>query len=151
MKHDVRFPSPASNFEEDHLWIRENFKQETATTVVSSLGAKLSYGDAAASLHRALRHTGEKVSLIGVGGYHIGMASDEEESIGIVRTALDSKTASPVECLHHAMNLPTRVVITGCESLPERLRRVMAKRTLQSLPNRLRNTEFAIQDKIKPG
>ena len=31
--HDVRFPSPASNFEEDHLWIRENFKQETATTL----------------------------------------------------------------------------------------------------------------------
>jgi|HubBroStandDraft_6_1064221.scaffolds.fasta_scaffold2303042_1 hypothetical protein len=88
--HDVRFPSPASNFEEDHLSIRENFKQETATTVVSSLGAKLSYGDAAASLHRTLRHTGEKVSLIGVGGYHIGMASDEEESIRIVRTALDN-------------------------------------------------------------
>ena len=54
--------------------------------VVSSLGAKLPYGDAAASL----RHTGEKVSLIGVGGYHIGMASDEEESIRIVRTALDN-------------------------------------------------------------
>src|ERR1700730_12052695 len=48
--HDVRFPSPASNFEEDHSWIRENVKQETATTVVSSLGTKLSYGDAAASL-----------------------------------------------------------------------------------------------------
>lgn len=47
------------------------------------------YGDAA-SLHRTLRHTGEKVSLIGVGGYHIGMASDEEESIRIVRTALDN-------------------------------------------------------------
>jgi hypothetical protein len=87
--HDVRFPSPASNFEEDHLSIREKFKQETATTVVSSLGAKLSYGDAA-SLHRTLRHTGEKVSLIGVDGYHIGMASDEEESIRIVRTALDN-------------------------------------------------------------
>jgi hypothetical protein len=88
--HDVRFSSPASNFEEDHLWIRENFKQETATMVVSSLGTKLSYGDAAASLHRALGHTGEKLSLIGVGGYHIGMASDEEESIRIVRTALDN-------------------------------------------------------------
>jgi predicted aldo/keto reductase-like oxidoreductase len=31
---------------------------------------------------------------------------------------LDSKTASPVECLHYAMNLPTSVVITGCDSLP---------------------------------
>jgi len=31
---------------------------------------------------------------------------------------LDSKTATPVECLHYAMNLPTSVVITGCDSLP---------------------------------
>jgi tyrosyl-tRNA synthetase len=31
---------------------------------------------------------------------------------------LRSKTASAIECLHYAMNLPTSVVITGCESLP---------------------------------
>ena len=31
---------------------------------------------------------------------------------------LDSKTATPVECLHYAMNLPTSSVITGCDSLP---------------------------------
>ena len=30
---------------------------------------------------------------------------------------LQSKTASAVECLHYAMNLPTSVVITGCDSL----------------------------------
>jgi diketogulonate reductase-like aldo/keto reductase len=30
---------------------------------------------------------------------------------------LDSKTATPMECLHYAMNLPTSVVITGCDSL----------------------------------
>ena len=30
---------------------------------------------------------------------------------------LDSKTATPTECLHYAMNLPTSVVITGCDSL----------------------------------
>jgi predicted aldo/keto reductase-like oxidoreductase len=30
---------------------------------------------------------------------------------------LKSKTASPIECLHYAMNLPTSVVITGCDSL----------------------------------
>jgi predicted aldo/keto reductase-like oxidoreductase len=29
---------------------------------------------------------------------------------------LRSKTASAIECLHYAMNLPTSVVITGCES-----------------------------------
>jgi uncharacterized protein len=31
---------------------------------------------------------------------------------------LQSKTATPVECLHYSMNLPTSVVITGCDSLP---------------------------------
>jgi predicted aldo/keto reductase-like oxidoreductase len=30
---------------------------------------------------------------------------------------LESKTVSPVECLHYAMNLPTSVVITGCDSV----------------------------------
>jgi predicted aldo/keto reductase-like oxidoreductase len=30
---------------------------------------------------------------------------------------LESKAATPVECLHYAMNLPTSVVITGCDSM----------------------------------
>jgi len=30
---------------------------------------------------------------------------------------LKSKTVTPVECLHYAMNLPTSVVITGCDSM----------------------------------
>ena len=30
---------------------------------------------------------------------------------------LQSKTVTPLECLHYAMNLPTSVVITGCDSL----------------------------------
>ena len=30
---------------------------------------------------------------------------------------LNSNTATPVECLHYAMNLPTSVVITGCDSM----------------------------------
>jgi aryl-alcohol dehydrogenase-like predicted oxidoreductase len=30
---------------------------------------------------------------------------------------LESKTVAPVECLHYAMNLPTSVVITGCDSM----------------------------------
>jgi aryl-alcohol dehydrogenase-like predicted oxidoreductase len=39
---------------------------------------------------RTLGRTGQKVSIIGVGGYHIGMQSDEQESIRIIRTALDN-------------------------------------------------------------
>jgi predicted aldo/keto reductase-like oxidoreductase len=39
---------------------------------------------------RVLGRTGEKVSMVGLGGYHIGRQSDEQESIRIIRTALDS-------------------------------------------------------------
>jgi aryl-alcohol dehydrogenase-like predicted oxidoreductase len=38
---------------------------------------------------------------------------------------LQSKTATPIECLHYAMNLPTSVVITGCDSM-ERLEQALA-------------------------
>ncbi len=34
------------------------------------------------------------------------------------REILKSGIVTPVECLHYAMNLPTSVVITGCDSLP---------------------------------
>jgi hypothetical protein len=30
---------------------------------------------------------------------------------------LESKTATPTECLYYSMNLPTSVVITGCDSM----------------------------------
>jgi predicted aldo/keto reductase-like oxidoreductase len=33
------------------------------------------------------------------------------------KVILKSKTATPVECLHYSMNLPTSVVITGCDSM----------------------------------
>src|SRR6267142_2425932 len=39
--------------------------------------------------HRRLGRTGEMVSLIGVGGYHLGRQADEREAIRIVRTAVD--------------------------------------------------------------
>ncbi len=40
--------------------------------------------------YRVLGRSGEKVSMVGLGGYHIGVQKDEEESIRIVRTAVDS-------------------------------------------------------------
>jgi aryl-alcohol dehydrogenase-like predicted oxidoreductase len=39
--------------------------------------------------YRALGRTGEKVSLIGLGGYHLARQSDPEESIRIIRTGID--------------------------------------------------------------
>jgi len=40
--------------------------------------------------YRRLGRTGEMVSLIGVGGYHLGRQADEQETIRIVRTAVDN-------------------------------------------------------------
>ncbi len=38
---------------------------------------------------RPLGRTGERVSIIGLGGAHIGKQKDESESIRIIRTAID--------------------------------------------------------------
>jgi tyrosyl-tRNA synthetase len=50
-----------------------------------------------------------------------------EQEIGVLgmkpmgdAVILESRTATAIECLHYAMNLPTSVVITGCDSM-ERL------------------------------
>ena len=40
-------------------------------------------------LYRALGRTGQQVSLIGLGGFHIGKQKDEQESIRLIRTAVD--------------------------------------------------------------
>jgi predicted aldo/keto reductase-like oxidoreductase len=68
---------------------RDFLKKAAGTTVLTSLGSKL-HSAADSFPQRVLGHTGEKVSLIGIGGYHLGKGSDEQESIRIVRTALDS-------------------------------------------------------------
>ncbi|HEY2826071.1 MAG TPA: aldo/keto reductase, partial [Pirellulales bacterium] len=39
--------------------------------------------------YRQLGRTGEEVSLIGIGGFHIGDVKDESEAIKIIRTAID--------------------------------------------------------------
>jgi uncharacterized protein len=46
---------------------------------------------------------------------------------------LDSKTATPAACLHYAMNLPTSVVITGCDSLAILQQAIDAARSFQPL------------------
>jgi aryl-alcohol dehydrogenase-like predicted oxidoreductase len=39
--------------------------------------------------YRTLGRTGEKVSVVGLGGYHLGKQSDPDESIRIIRTGID--------------------------------------------------------------
>ena len=46
---------------------------------------------------------------------------------------LESKTATPVECLHYSMNLPTSVVITGCDSVAILQQALQAARSFQPM------------------
>jgi predicted aldo/keto reductase-like oxidoreductase len=46
---------------------------------------------------------------------------------------LQSKTVTAVECLHYAMNLPTSVVITGCDSLKILQQALEAARSFQPM------------------
>src|SRR5215207_3707208 len=48
-------------------------------------------------------------------------------------TILESKTVMAIECLHYAMNLPTSVVITGCESMEDLEQALTAARTFSPM------------------
>jgi uncharacterized protein len=69
---------------------RDFLKTATAGTVVTSLNHKFGFAADVPFPTRTLGRSGEKVSIVGLGGYHIGMQSDEQESIRIIRTALDA-------------------------------------------------------------
>lgn len=56
-------------------------------SVLTTLAATAAKGEMP---YRTLGRSGEKVSLLGLGGYHLGLQSDEQESIRIVRTAIDN-------------------------------------------------------------
>src|SRR5437660_1174051 len=49
------------------------------------------------------------------------------------KVILGSKAVTPVECLHYAMNLPTSVVITGCDSLSILQQALNAVRSFRSM------------------
>ncbi len=46
---------------------------------------------------------------------------------------LEAKVVSPLECLHYAMNLPTSVVITGCDSMQVLDQAIMAAQSFRPL------------------
>jgi aryl-alcohol dehydrogenase-like predicted oxidoreductase len=46
---------------------------------------------------------------------------------------LQTKTVTPMECLHYALNLPTSVVITGCDSMKILDQAIEAARTFKPL------------------
>jgi predicted aldo/keto reductase-like oxidoreductase len=69
---------------------RQFLKSALATTVVAGLTSSAEAASKSQEIpHRILGHTGEKVSMVGLGGYHIGAQSEEAESIRIIRSAID--------------------------------------------------------------
>jgi predicted aldo/keto reductase-like oxidoreductase len=60
----------------------------------------------------------------------IGVLGMKSMANGII---LRSKTVSPIECLHYAMNLPTSVVITGIDSMEILDQAVEAARTFKPM------------------
>jgi len=68
---------------------RDFLKKIAAAGAVTSIADKLAEAANTAVPYRTLGRTGEKVSMVGIGGYHIGNPS-EAESVQIIRTALDA-------------------------------------------------------------
>ncbi len=69
---------------------RSFLKSAAAAAVLSSASPQVLMAETKEAMpQRTLGRTGEKVSAIGLGGYHIGKQADEGESITIIRSAID--------------------------------------------------------------
>src|SRR5690349_4498943 len=69
---------------------RSFLKSATAAAVFGAASPKVLMAETREGMpQRALGRTREKVSAIGLGGYHIGKQADEAESVTIIRSAID--------------------------------------------------------------
>ncbi|HEV2469061.1 MAG TPA: aldo/keto reductase [Candidatus Sulfotelmatobacter sp.] len=68
---------------------RQFLQTAAATTLMTSLSKQFAHAETSPIPTRVLGRTGEKVSIVGLGGYHLGMQPDEQESIRIIRSGLD--------------------------------------------------------------
>src|SRR5262252_8542530 len=75
----------------DNLTRREFLGGVIGTSLIASLAGPelLAAGEENGIPYRRLGRSGERVSVVGLGGYHIGVPSSEQEGIRIIRTALD--------------------------------------------------------------
>jgi predicted aldo/keto reductase-like oxidoreductase len=72
----------------------------------------------------------EKLVLPELVRANIGVLGMKSMANGII---LKSKTVTPIECLHYALNLPTSVVITGCDSMEILEQALRAVRTFKPM------------------
>jgi tyrosyl-tRNA synthetase len=70
----------------------------------------------------------------------IGVLGMKSMANGII---LKSKTVTPTECLHYALNLPTSVVITGCDSMVILEQAIAAARSFRPLSEQAVQTLLA--------
>jgi hypothetical protein len=74
---------------------RDFLKTATAATVAAATGSSASASapvtrpETPGMIYRNLGTTGERVSAIGLGGFHIGKQPDPADSIRLIRTAID--------------------------------------------------------------
>src|SRR6266581_5352320 len=69
---------------------REFLDVALATTFVAGVGHSAWAVETKGGIpYRNMGRTGEQVSIVGLGGYHLGKQADEQESIRIIRTAVD--------------------------------------------------------------
>jgi predicted aldo/keto reductase-like oxidoreductase len=63
----------------------------TSLSLAALAAGRLSAADEGSGemIYRKLGRTGERVSAIGLGGYHIGVPADEQASIRLIRSAID--------------------------------------------------------------
>ena len=69
---------------------RSFLKTAAATTIITSLHDKLAHASDAAVPMRTMGRSGEKISIVGLGGYHLGKPADEQESVRIIRAGMDA-------------------------------------------------------------
>src|ERR1051326_3184976 len=69
---------------------REFVKLSLSTALASGVSQSLFAEKRGEMQYRTLGRTGEKVSIVGLGGYHIGVQQDASERSRIIRTALDN-------------------------------------------------------------
>ena len=91
---NLRSAESLLNSGRDGLGRREFLKFASAGVITGTLQAALPAVNSSAEIkngipYRELGRTGEKVSLVGIGGYHLGKQVDPNESISIIRKALD--------------------------------------------------------------
>jgi hypothetical protein len=72
----------------------------------------------------------EKLVLPELVKQNIGVLGMKSMANGII---LQSRLVKPIECLHYALNLPTSVVITGCDSMEILAQALEAVRTFRPL------------------